>query len=97
MADDDQDPLQPGGEQGPDGPLDQAQATQAEQDLGGTAGDRFQPLDRPAASTTPTCGGSRDGGGVGWTASARWGNAVNGSGGSCGASAMRRLPEEQPG
>jgi hypothetical protein len=52
--------------------------------------------DRPAASTTPTRG-SRASGGVGWTMSARWGDAVTGSGGRCGASAMRRLPEEQPG
>ena len=44
--------------------------------------------DWPAASTTPTRG-SRDSGGSGWTTSARPGNAVNGSGGTCRASAMR--------
>ena len=44
VTDHDQDPLQPSGEQGPHDPLDQAQATEAEQGLGGTPGDRFQPL-----------------------------------------------------
>jgi hypothetical protein len=47
--------------------------------------------DRPAASTTPTHG-SRHRAGSGWTTSPRPGNAVNGSAGSCGASAMRQLP-----
>jgi hypothetical protein len=44
VTDDDQDPLQPAGEQGPHGPLDQAHATQPKQDLGATPGDRLQPL-----------------------------------------------------
>jgi hypothetical protein len=50
--------------------------------------------DRPAASTTPTRG-SRDSGGSDHIRP--WGNAVNGSGGRCRASAMRRVLEEQPG
>jgi hypothetical protein len=84
-----QDPLQPSGHEGPHGPLDQAQATQAEQGLGATPVTDSSRSDRPAASTTPTRG-SRDGGGVGWTTSARRENAVNGSGGRCGGSAMRQ-------
>jgi hypothetical protein len=44
VADHHQDPLQPNGEQGPHGPLDQAQAPQPEQRLGATPGDRCQPL-----------------------------------------------------
>ena len=50
--------------------------------------------DRPAASTTPTRG-SRDSGGSDHIRP--WGNAVNGSGGRCRASAMRRVLGEQPG
>jgi hypothetical protein len=50
--------------------------------------------DRPAASTTPTRG-SRDSGGSDHIRP--WGNAVNGSGGRCRASATRRVLEEQPG
>jgi hypothetical protein len=49
VADYHQDPLQPSGQQGPHGPFDQAQATEAEQDLGATPGDRCQPLG-------PACG-----------------------------------------
>jgi hypothetical protein len=45
--------------------------------------------DRPAASTTPPAAAATAAG-WGWTTSACWGNAVTGSGGSCGASAMRR-------
>jgi hypothetical protein len=44
VADHHQDPLQPGGEQGPHRPLDQAQPPQPEQRLGATPGDRCQPL-----------------------------------------------------
>ncbi len=44
VADHDQDPFQPSGEEGPHGPFDQAQATQPEQGLGATPGDGFQPL-----------------------------------------------------
>jgi hypothetical protein len=53
VADHDQDPLQSGGEQGPHRPFDQAQATQPEQGLGGTPGERFQPLG-PARSQHDT-------------------------------------------
>jgi len=44
VADDDQDPLQPAVEQGPHGPLDQAQAPHPEQHLGATPSDGFQPF-----------------------------------------------------
>jgi hypothetical protein len=44
VADDDQDPLQPGGEERANGPLDQAQAAEAKQRLGAAPGDRGQPL-----------------------------------------------------
>jgi hypothetical protein len=44
VADHDQDPLQPAGQQGPHRPLDQAQPTQPQQRLGATPGDRLEPL-----------------------------------------------------
>jgi hypothetical protein len=92
VADHDQDPLQAAGEQGPHGPLDQAQAPHPEQRLGATPVTDSSRSDRPAASTTPTRGNC-DSGGSGWTTSARWGSETSGSGGSCGASAMRNSPK----
>jgi hypothetical protein len=44
VADDHQDPLQPSGEQGPHGPLDQAQATQPQQGLGAAPGEGLEAL-----------------------------------------------------
>jgi hypothetical protein len=89
----DHDPFQAAGEEGPHGPLDQAQATQPEKGLGATPGDRFQPLG-PARGQHPTpTRGSRDSGEVGWTTSARPGNEASRSGGSSDASATRQLPE----
>jgi hypothetical protein len=69
VADHDQDPLQPAGEEGPHGPLDQAQAPNRNSALDPPWVRASRRWDRPAASTTPTRG-SRDSGGVGWTTSA---------------------------
>jgi hypothetical protein len=92
VADHDQDPFQAAGEEGPHGPLDQAQATQPEKGLGATPVTDSSRSDRPAASTIPTRG-RRDSGEVGWTTSARPGNEASRSGGSSDASATRQLPE----
>src|SRR5215217_4298226 len=64
-----QDLLEPSGQQGPNGPLDQAQPTQPEQNLEPPPVTDSSRWDRPAASTTPTRG-RRDSSGAGRTMSA---------------------------
>jgi hypothetical protein len=69
VADHDQDPLQPRGEQRPHGPLDQAQPPSRSRTMEPPPVTDTSRSDWPAASTTPTRG-SRARGGSGWTTSA---------------------------